>query len=75
MQFTTNLHLVLRLRMGGASPTFLLCDFMAWAGSTLYLYHFNDPTETAAIQIIYRKCGNSTACVLTYLQQCEIAII
>jgi len=65
MQFTINLHLVLRLRMGGVSPTFLPRDFTAWTGSTMYLYHFEVPTETAAIQIIYvrtwqrhRVCSN-----------------
>ena len=61
--------------MDGALPTFGLRDFTAWTGSTLHLYHFKVPTEIAVLQIIYRKYGNSTACVLMYNRQSKTAII
>ena len=37
MMSTTNLHLVLRLRMSGAIPLLSLYTFMAWTGATLPL--------------------------------------
>ena len=39
MKLTTNLHVVLSLRMTGAIPVLLLYAFLARTGTTLLLYH------------------------------------
>ena len=39
VMLTTNVHLLLRLRMSGAIPLLPLCAFMAGTGSNLPVYH------------------------------------
>jgi hypothetical protein len=46
-----------------------------WTRTPLHLYHCKIPKETAAVQSIYRKYGNSTAYALLYLQYQEQPLV